>query len=426
MTTSSAFPPPLPSVRSPFGRFAPVVVAAAVFLSWGCGGSDGATDPVGSGLPASLELLSPGATGPAIPGGPFPEAVRFRLTDAAGRPLGDRPLTVEIVEGAGWVPNLGPRTGPDGVVAIPWYAGPDPAGGVQRLRVRSGSLEAEAVGSAIPAAPGVVHLGHRGFVEYSAGTLPLLITASHGGTMLPADIPDRTGDGIVVVRDAATDSLALFMADALEALTGERPHLVRVHLHRRKLDANRDLPEAAQGQADAVRGWREFHAWTEAAMAAVRAQHPRGFYVDVHGHGHDIQRLELGYLLSSADLAQEDAVLDTPALVAKSSLREMAGWTGVPHHALVRGPASLGALYESEGYPAVPSPSDPHPAGAPYFTGGYNTRRYGCSEGGTICGFQLEANRIGVRDSPAALQAFAAASARVLAQFMALHLGAPD
>jgi hypothetical protein len=360
----------------------------------------------------------------AIPGGPFAEPARFRLADAAGTGLEGRAVIVEVTEGDGWVPDTAPRTGPDGVVTIPWYAGPDPEGGTQRLRVRSGSVEAEAVGTAHPATPGELHLGHRGFVEYSAGTLPLVITAPHGGTGLPADIPDRSYG--TLVRDLATDSLALFVADALEELTGARPHLVRVHLHRRKLDANREAVEAAQGQPDAIRAWREFHAWTEAAMAAVRADHPRGLYVDVHGHGHPIQRLELGYLLSGTDLGASDEELDGPALAAKSSLREMAAWAGRTPSALIRGPTSLGALYEAEGYPAVPSPSDPHPAGEPYFSGGYNTRRYGCVEGGTICGFQLEANRIGVRDSPAALRAFAEATARVLVTFMELHLGAPN
>jgi hypothetical protein len=154
-------------------------------------------------------------------------------------------------------------------------------------------------------------------------------------------------------------------------------------------------------------------------MALVRASHARGLYMDVHGHGHEVQRLELGYLLTGSELALGDATLDQPELAARSSLREVAAWTGRTPAEIVRGAGSLGDRFHQRGYPAVPSPQDPHPDGAPYFSGGYNTRRYGCSEGGSICGFQLEANRIGVRDSGPALGAFAGVTARVLLDALA-------
>jgi hypothetical protein len=370
--------------------------------------------------PARLELDPAPEARVAVLGGAFAEPLRVRLEDQFGNPVQGFAVDVEILAGEGWTTAV-PLTDAQGEASWHWYAGPGPAAGEQRLRVRAGATElltAQAEGVSVAPAPGVLLEGHRGFVEYTAGTLPFIITAGHGGTLLPADIPDRVPPA-TLVRDLDTDILALLVADSLEALTGERPHLVRVHLHRRKMDANRDLAEAAQGNPEATRTWQEFHSWTETAMAGVRASHPRGLYVDVHGHGHEVQRLELGYLLTGAQLAVDDDALDASSAVGSMSMKEIAAWTGRTPSQVVRGEGSLGDLFHRRGYPAVPSPQDPHPAGAPFFSGGYNTRRYGCADGGTICGFQLEANRIGVRDSQAALGQFAGAMARVLLDYWA-------
>jgi len=390
-----------------------------------CGGDGGPVSGSGSEgdgppTPASLTVEIPGGERVTPAGSAFPDPVRVRVEDQRGNPVAGHRLQVAILQGGGWVAEAAPVTDAQGQALLTWYAGSDPSEVQQRLRIQAGdthALRAELEGRVVPPEVGVRLTGNREFVEFTPGTLPLVITAAHGGTLRPADVPDRSWG--TLVRDLATDTLALLVADSLEALTGERPHLIRVHLHRRKLDANRDLEEGAQGNPVAIRTWREFHAWTETAMALVRASHPRGLYMDVHGHGHQVQRLELGYLLTGAQLALDDASLDGPELASRSSLREVSSWTGRSPSEVVRGPGSLGDRFHQHGYPAVPSPQDPHPAGAPYLSGGYNTRRYGCRDGGSICGFQLEANRLGVRDSGPALGAFAGATARVLLDALA-------
>ena len=82
------------------------------------------------------------------------------------------------------------------------------------------------------------------------------------------------------------------------------------HLRRTNLDANRDLADAAQGSAAATQAWTEYHAFIESAVRTVAAAHGRGFCVDLLGHGHPIERLELGYLLDASDLARSDGDLD--------------------------------------------------------------------------------------------------------------------
>jgi hypothetical protein len=207
---------------------------------------------------------------------------------------------------------------------------------------------------------------------------------------------------------------------AILAESGRRPHLIISRLRRTKLDPNREVVEAAAGQPAAVRAWREYHGFIEAARAAATATNPRAFYIDVHGHGHAIPRLEWGYLLTAATLDRPDAELNIGAFANQSSIRSLAAVAPVSFANLLRGPASLGARFEAEGYPSVPSPTSPSPGTADYFNGGYSTARHGSRDGGSVSGVQLEMHFAGVRDTDPNRQAFAAAAARVLVGWLGM------
>jgi hypothetical protein len=272
-----------------------------------------------------------------------------------------------------------------------------------------------------PYTPGQSYFGLNNYIEYQPGSLPIIIAAPHGGTLMPVEIPDRNCTGCTYVLDANTEELARTMADAIEFRLGCRPHLIINRLHRRKLDANRDLAEAADGNALAEQAWHDFHHFIQAAKDTSAARSGRGFFIDLHGHGHTIQRLELGYLLFGSELALSDSVLNTPTYINYSSIRGLAlnNLQGHTHAQLLRGPYSLGTLFEENLYPAVPSAPAPFPgAGQPYFSGGYNTERHGSIDGGPVDAVQIECNFTGVRQSAAARFAFAQAAAEVLETFL--------
>lgn len=233
-------------------------------------------------------------------------------------------------------------------------------------------------------------------------------------------MPDRTFG--TTVTDVNTVELAHSIDSAFVRRTGKHVHVVVVHLARVKLDANRDITEGAQGDAEATIAWQDFQRFVRDAKTAVNAEYEGGFYIDLHGHGHDVQRLELGYLLDAEQLALPNATLDSePAHEIESSIRTLSLRSPLSFADLLRGPASLGALFEREGFPSVPSDSTPDPGTDPYFRGGYNSSLHGCRTGGTICGVQIEANRIGVRDTPENRRRFAEALALVLTEFLAEH-----
>ncbi len=271
--------------------------------------------------------------------------------------------------------------------------------------------------------PGQSYFGRDDYIEYIAGNAPVIFTAPHGGTMRPSALPVRSCGANV--RDTNTEELARAAAAAYHARYGRFPHVIVNRLHRDRLDANRDSLEASCGNRAAGAAWGEFHGFVQLAQGAIAADGGRGFVVDLHGHGHVIQRLELGYLLSGGTIDRTNASLDgDPTVGDASSIRAIARAQGAaPFSALLRGPTSLGTLLDGAGFPAVPSQTDPGPAGADYFTGGYITSRYGCRDGGPTCAVQIEAHFAGVRDSTAARERFADALVRVLGEFLSRHWG---
>lgn len=236
--------------------------------------------------------------------------------------------------------------------------------------------------------PGVTVWGTNKYVEYIPGTAPVILGSPHGGDLKPPGIRDRTWGALV--QDGRTQETTRALADAVARLTGRRPHVVISHLHRIKLDPNRAIDEAAQGNLDAELAWAEFHGFLDAAKATVAAGWGRGLYAEIHGHAHPEARVELGYALGSADLAQPDSVLDWNVYVEMSTLRALGFHTPASFSALVRGPTSLGAGLEARGYATVPAPGLPDPMGAAYFGGGYGVQRHGSRDGGTIDAIQIE------------------------------------
>lgn len=269
--------------------------------------------------------------------------------------------------------------------------------------------------------PGRTYTGRADYIEYTPGTLPIILSAGHGGDREPDEIPDRPSG--TTVTDLNTMELTHAVEEALIARTGGRPHVIISRLDRAKLDPNREIGEAAQGNPYAELAWQEYHGYIDDAEQLVTVDHGAGLYLDMHGHGHEILRLELGYLLSGAALGLSDAELDSGGYADDSSIAALAAAVDVPFSALLRGATSFGALLSDRGVRAVPSDDEPAPGGDPYFSGGYSTRRHGSRDGGTVSGIQIEHHRVGLRDTQANREAYAAVLAEVLEAYLAEHYG---
>ena len=288
------------------------------------------------------------------------------------------------------------------------------------------------LGVASPAAhaqyvPGRTYFGQNNYVEYRAGNAPLLLAAPHDGTLRPATLPDRTCPNATTVTDANTQALVRALDSAFTRRYACRAHMVISHLARVKLDPNRSLPEAGCGNAAAGQAWREYHGFLDTAAAQVGAvAGRRGLFLDLHGHGHAIARVELGYLLTGSELRRPDAQL--LALADSTSIwglvaAQPGGPAALP--GLLRGPNALGTLLASRGYPALPSQQDPAPQSPdPYFSGGYSTFRHGSyRNAGPVDAIQAETHSPGLRNSAANRRRFADTLAVVLGTYLRIHYG---
>ncbi len=262
------------------------------------------------------------------------------------------------------------------------------------------------------------------WVTASDGAMPLVLVAPHGGDLSPSALPDRNCPACVTTNDANTQALLYAISDAFQARIGRRPFVVVNRLHRRKFDANRDRAEATDGFAALDPMWDLFHARIDSAKARATRVHPRALLLDLHGHAHTIQRLELGYLLSDARLRLDDAGL-TPFVATSSIARlDSVGRAGTRGAAMLRGPLALGSRLALLGYPAVPSAADPAPlAGEPYFEGGFNTARHGSAIRGPVDAIQVEHHFTGVRDTPEHRAAYAEALVTALLVYFGDHYG---
>ena len=241
------------------------------------------------------------------------------------------------------------------------------AGGIAHITARwSGSSATALIEVWIPvevdpSADGTSFLGRKGYVEYLPGTLPFILSAPHGGALTPAEIPDRTFG--VTLTDRNTERMAEQIRDAFIARTEAAPHVIISRLARIKLDPNREIVEAAQGSPFAENAWDEFHGFIETARAWVENELGSGLYVDLHGHGHEVNRLELGYLTSGTDLDVSNGVLDAgnfapPRVRSRRLYRAREGPS--PSCSEVR-PASgrCSRTRESRRYPARPTRRQP-------------------------------------------------------------------
>ena len=270
---------------------------------------------------------------------------------------------------------------------------------------------------------GETYFSTDNYIEYLAGNLPIVISAPHGGTLEPGSIPDRDCSGCVYTRDSFTEELTREVRATIIERTACYPHTIINRLHRRKLDANRAIANAADGNPAAEVAWTAFQAFIDSAKSIVNRQYGKGLFLDMHGHGHDIQRIELGYLMSRDELAFNDNALQTTAFIERSSIRHLAqnNLDQLQFASLLRGEKSFGALLTDKGFASIPSLSDPFPINdEPYFTGGYNTRRHGSRDGGSIDGIQIECNR-NIRFDEATRQRFADSLANVILDYLETH-----
>lgn len=220
------------------------------------------------------------------------------------------------------------------------------------------------------------------YLLIETGTLPIVLSAPHGGTLEPPGVPVRTQG--TTVLDTNTLELIQAVQTQLQALTGGRAHVVAARISRKFVDFNRTASEAYESPA--VAGL--YQAYQGAlATAAVQVQgNPKALLLDLHGQG-----------------AQADTVFRG----TRNGLT-----------------ADLSGLYTGKSFLAQLSTRlklDPAMAGGtenPDYNGGYLVATYGRSTPGGLNAVQLEFG-FGYRATSADISATATRVAEALASHLA-------
>src|SRR5262245_25537857 len=126
------------------------------------------------------------------------------------------------------------------------------------------------------------------------GTLPIILTAPHGGRdTIPGIDPRRAKDttsrqwgGVRTGTDPNTDLLAQQIASEVAKLTGREPYLIVAKYQRKYIDANRP-PELALEDPRARPYYDYYHQAIRRFVDEIRAGHPAGLLIDVHGQSKD-------------------------------------------------------------------------------------------------------------------------------------------
>ena len=174
-------------------------------------------------------------------------------------------------------------------------------------------VEFNELGSDGPYVYGETYYGRKSYTTYYPGNIPIILSIPHGGDISPSEISNRTYG--VTVTDSNTIELGLAIRNYFFTNYNVRPYVVINNLKRTKLDANRDIVEAAQGNLFAERAFNEFHYYINSARQEITNNYNTGFLFDIHGHGvnpdgfYDM-RTWIGYLLSGDQLDNSDSYID--------------------------------------------------------------------------------------------------------------------
>lgn len=238
---------------------------------------------------------------------------------------------------------------------------------------------APAAQAASPAAPAEL-ARPTDLITVQRGTLPIIISAPHGGQCRVPGSTDRTKG--VTVRDDMTSEVALLVAQRLTARLGAKPSFVIAQFSRKDADPNRDATSGEAHENDAAKA--QYDAYHRALRTLVdeAAKAPRGaILIDLHGQKREPDAIVRG-------------TRDGKTVAKLLKLHGMDALTG---------PDSICGRLRAAGYTVLPTepddkaktdPADRHPLDEAFFDGGYIVAHYGSDRPGGIDAIQLELGRM--------------------------------
>jgi len=258
---------------------------------------------------------------------------------------------------------------------------------------------------------------NQNYVEYIKGSLPIILSAPHGGTYDPLYIQNRKS-GVFDI-DSNTKELTYEILDEFLSQTNAYPHTVLMNLSRKKVDANRAVEDAIDNQGKALESYNSFHNFIQDSKIKVHDKFQKGIYIDIHGQSHAHKHIEFGYLLFNDTLKLDDKNLREHQKL--SSIKTLGKFSTKCFIDQIKGNSSLSGLMNSKNFKSIPSKDMPYAKCGNYYEGAYNTQVYCSQDDGSISAIQVEFPYIGCRDNKINRQKTAKAFVESLIEFMNIH-----
>lgn len=209
------------------------------------------------------------------------------------------------------------------------------------------------------------------YLTYRTGNCPIILSAPHGGGIIPSGISQRT------YGNRGKDSYTRRLIQRVIELLPEKPYYIYSNIHRKIVDLNREILEGAQGNKVAEGVWNLWHKTLRSYLQDVRRIYNKGLYIDIHSHNED-DEFEVGYGLPVKDYL---SILNGKPTKKRSymySLKEV----GKNEYSILFGEHSFPNVLTMHEYKVEVPKSDKS-----FLNGGYNSKIY---HGKGIGSFQIE------------------------------------
>jgi hypothetical protein len=155
--------------------------------------------------------------------------------------------------------------------------------------------------------------GYRSSCKFhQQGNINLIVSAPHGGSIMPIDVPDRTSGGCrrqsganagvctwlyndpcvdgkrcdaTTVLDTLSAEFAENVANELDKTWGYKPFVIIGKWSRKKVDFNREINEATFNHPQARLAHQSYHSNIVQAINQIKQMFGKGLLIDIHGHG---------------------------------------------------------------------------------------------------------------------------------------------
>ncbi|XP_066918738.1 uncharacterized protein [Clytia hemisphaerica] len=197
-------------------------------------------------------------------------------------------------------------------------------------------------------------------------------------------IPDSVRCPVFTQPDRNSKTLAFNVATHIKSLTGTRPHIVVMDLHRSLVDVDGSRDEGAFD--DVTRSaWYDFHNFISLAKLKIQGN---GLLIDLHEHKHRHGLIELSYGVEKTELSQKTNAM------SESSIRSLVNrHQDASDKDLLIGPKSLGGILEKRHIETIPSPNNPEMTESGYTDRQMITKLYGSMYGGTVDAIRVSVPR---------------------------------